>query len=173
MAKHARCGGRITSLTSCGRCSTGRRTRSGGSSSRKDSTIRSSAASRHATTPVAVAIGEPDITVDMAVEFLEACDAYQLRLFGPMAIYGLRASEPCLLFHEHLRGDWLDVPCLPELAYYTKGRREKRLPIIPGLDSVAADHGGGDAVRAALSAPRRGRQHRDRAAGGGVAQGRW
>jgi hypothetical protein len=56
----------------------------------------------------------------MAVKFIEACDAYQLRLFGLLAIYGLRASEPCLLFHEHLRGDWLDVPCLPELGYYTK-----------------------------------------------------
>ena len=88
---------------------------------------------RHAAATAAISIGEPDITVDMAVEFIEACDAYQLRLFGPIAIYGLRASEPCLLFHEHLHGDWLDVPCLPELAYYTKGRRAKRLPLIPCL----------------------------------------
>jgi hypothetical protein len=91
---------------------------------------------RHATASVAAAIGEPDITVKMAVEFLDACDAYQLRLFGPVIVFGLRAAEPCLLFYEHVRDDWLTVPCLPELDYYTKGRREKRLPIIPGLDMV-------------------------------------
>ena len=91
---------------------------------------------RQATTPVAVSVGEPDITIDMAVSFLRACDAYQLRLFAPMAIYGLRAGEPCMLFHEHFGGGWLNVPCLPELAFYTKGRREKRLPILPCLDTL-------------------------------------
>ena len=49
-------------------------------------------------------------------------------------VYG--PSEPCLLFREHFHGGWLDVPCLPDLDYYTKGRREKRLPIIPGLDAL-------------------------------------
>ena len=92
--------------------------------------------SRSTAAPAAVSVGEPDITVDMAVDFLAACDAYQLRLFAPLAIYGLRASEPCLLLHERLRSDWLDVPCLPDLAYYTKGRREKRLPMISCLDSL-------------------------------------
>ena len=92
--------------------------------------------SRHEQTVAAISLGEPDITVDMAVEFLEACDSYQLRLFAPIALYGLRASEPCFLFEEHLREDWLDVPCLPELAYYTKGRREKRLPILPCLSAL-------------------------------------
>jgi len=92
---------------------------------------------RHgASSSVAVSVGEPDITLDMAIEFLEACDSYQLRLFGLMALYGLRASEPCFLFEEHLRGDWLDVPCLPELAYCTKGRREKRLPVLPCLNGL-------------------------------------
>jgi len=93
--------------------------------------------SRHrALSSVTVAVGEPDITLDMAVEFIEACDGYQLRLFAPMALYGLRASEPCFLFQEHLRGDWLDVPCLPELAYYTKGRREKHLPVLACLSAL-------------------------------------
>ncbi len=91
---------------------------------------------RHSTAPAAVSIGEPDITVDMAAEFLGACDAYQLRLFGPLAVYGLRAGEPCFFFCEHLHGGWLDVPCLPELAYFTKGRRAKRLPVIPCLDRL-------------------------------------
>jgi integrase len=91
---------------------------------------------RRNSTTVAASIDEPDITLDMAVEFLEACDVYQLRLFTPVAIYGLRASEPCLLFREHLSREWLDVPCLPELAYFTKGRRNKRLPLVPCLDDL-------------------------------------
>ena len=83
-----------------------------------------------------VPLGEPDITIDMAVEFLTACDPYQLRLFGPLALYGMRASEPCMLLHEQLGANWLDVPCLPELCYFTKGRRAKRLPIIPALGNL-------------------------------------
>lgn len=59
-----------------------------------------------------------------------------MRLLAPIAIYGLRASEPCQLFYEHLSADWLDVPCLPELAYYTKGHRGKRLPVMAGLDTL-------------------------------------
>jgi integrase len=78
-------------------------------------------------------VGEPDITTAMAVGFLKACDAYQLRLFAPLALYGLRAAEPCMLFHEHLGQDWLSVVCLPDLAYETKGRRDKLLPVVPGL----------------------------------------
>jgi hypothetical protein len=84
-------------------------------------------------------IGEPDISAAMAAEFLGACDEYQLRLFSPMALYGLRAAKPCFPFHEHLDNNWLKVPCLPELAYDTEGHREKRLPVIPciaGLSTV-------------------------------------
>jgi integrase len=90
----------------------------------------------HKRAAASISLANPDITVDMAADFLGACDAYQLRLFSPLVIYGLRAAEPCLLFYEHLRDGWLDVPCLPELAYYTKGRREKRLPIIAGMDAL-------------------------------------
>lgn len=93
--------------------------------------------SRHGTSSIArVSLGEPDITLEMAVEFIEACDNYQLLLFAPMALYGLRAAEPCFLFREHLHDDWLDVPCLPDLGYYTKGRREKRLPLLPCLNNL-------------------------------------
>ena len=91
---------------------------------------------RNVSTTAVVSIGEPDITVDMAIAFLEACDVYQLRLFALLTIYGLRASEPCLLFHEHLHADWVNVCCLPELAYFTKGRRDKRLPMIPCLGTL-------------------------------------
>ena len=127
--------------------------------------------SRHASTPAVASIGEPDITVGMAVEFFEACDVYQLRLFGPIAIFGLRASEPCLLFHEHLSRDWLDVPCLPELAYYTKGRRDKASPdrVRTRLDCFGR-HWEMRPFRVALSASRRDRQRRHRTARRGIAQ---
>ena len=83
-----------------------------------------------------ISLADPDITLDMAADFLGVCDAYQLRLFSPLVLYGLRAAEPCLLFSEHLHDGWLDVPCLRELDYYTKGRRKKRLPIIAGMDAL-------------------------------------
>src|SRR5580704_9614780 len=77
---------------------------------------------RRSSTPHDLA-GEPDITVAMAEEFLQACDGFQLQLFAPMVLYGLRAGEPCLLFAEHVRDGWLKVPCIEALAYLTKGRR--------------------------------------------------
>jgi integrase len=71
---------------------------------------------------------EPDITVAMAVNFLQACDAYQLGLFVPIIVCGLRAAEPCFLFREYIQDRWLKVPCNPDLFYQTKGRRAKRFP---------------------------------------------
>jgi hypothetical protein len=50
-----------------------------------------------------------------------------------MILFGLRASEPCLLFRENLDVDWLRVPCIPDLAYQTKGRRDKRFPLMESL----------------------------------------
>ncbi|MBL8823454.1 MAG: site-specific integrase [Planctomycetia bacterium] len=78
-------------------------------------------------------LAPPDITTLMACDFLRECNLQQLRLFVPIVLFGLRASEPCFLFHEHVVGDWLRVPNLPELAYQTKGKREKRFPLVPEL----------------------------------------
>ena len=86
--------------------------------------------------------GEPDITIDMAGEFLAACDDYQLRLFAPLVMWGLRASEPCLMFHEKLRDGWMHVDCVEDLGYLTKGRRNKRLPVIEPLDQLLSDSTG-------------------------------
>jgi integrase len=83
--------------------------------------------------PVADPLGEPDITASMAATFLEACDSHQLTTFMPLVFFGLRASEPCYLFAEHLEEGWLRVRCLPELDYETKGRRDKRLPLVGRL----------------------------------------
>lgn len=91
---------------------------------------------RGSSTAVSVPVGEPDITIKMALAFLAACDLYQLRLFSPIIVYGLRAAEPCFLFHEHVNSGWLDVPCLPEVNYFTKGRRSKRLPLIPAISAL-------------------------------------
>jgi integrase len=74
--------------------------------------------------------GEPDVTIAMAVEFLTACDAFQLKLFAPLMVYGLRATEPVFVFREHVGPDWFTVVCLPELNYLTKGRRDKRFPVV-------------------------------------------
>lgn len=79
-------------------------------------------------------LAPPDITGEMATAFMEACDSYQLRLFAPMLICGLRAAEPVFLFAENLTDGWLRVGSIPQLAYMTKGRRDKRLPL---LDEIA------------------------------------
>jgi len=79
-------------------------------------------------------VGEPDITVSMAIDFLMACDPYQLRLFAPIVLYGLRATEPCFLFGERVQDGWLKVHCIDGLAYQTKGRRDKRFPLLPCLE---------------------------------------
>ncbi|MHC4089787.1 MAG: hypothetical protein ACYSVY_05835 [Planctomycetota bacterium] len=80
--------------------------------------------------PAADPTGEPDITLDMAIAFVESCDDPQLALFAPIILYGLRASEPVYLFREHLSNGVLRVPCLPMLDYRTKGVCEKKLPLL-------------------------------------------
>jgi len=87
--------------------------------------------------------GEPDITVSMAVGFLLACDAYQLRLFASIVLYGLRATEPCFLFGDHICNGWVKVQCLDGLAYQTKGRRDKRFPLLPCLKAMNKSLGNG------------------------------
>jgi integrase len=88
---------------------------------------------RRSSGPTRDLFGEPDITIAHAAEFLSTCDAFQLPVFSLLAFYGLRPSEPCYVFREHMDADWLKVVCLPELAYLTKGRRDKRLPLIAPL----------------------------------------
>ncbi len=82
--------------------------------------------------------GEPDISIPMAVDFVMACDTYQLKLFSPLIFYGLRPSELCFLFEEHLDQAWMRVVCQPELDYFTKGRRDKYLPFVPCLREMFA-----------------------------------
>jgi hypothetical protein len=81
-------------------------------------------------------LAEPDITLEMAVAFVGACGHYQLLLFVPLLVFGLRASEPCFLFREYLEDDWLRVPCNPNLGYQTKGRRDKRFPLVESLQPL-------------------------------------
>ncbi len=86
-------------------------------------------------------VREPDITVDMAADFLRACDDYQLRLFAPIVRFGLRPTELVFMFREMLEADWLTVRSIPALDYSTKGRRDKRLPL-PRPWSELIDVGG-------------------------------
>jgi hypothetical protein len=78
-------------------------------------------------------LAEPDITVPMAIDLVSACDPFQLRLFAPILLFGLRAAEPCFLFWEYCDTDWLRVPNNTDLDYRTKGRRDKRFPLIADL----------------------------------------
>ena len=86
----------------------------------------------------------PKITMTMAAEFLSACTIPEQRLFAPMILFGLRASEPCYLFHEHITDDWLEVPNIDDLDYFTKGRRGKRFPWTPELEGLRERLRGGD-----------------------------
>lgn len=78
-------------------------------------------------------LAEPDITSAMAIDLLQACDLYQLRLFVPLLFFGLRAAEPCTLFIEHMTEEWFKIPCIPELNVLTKGRRDKRFPLLADM----------------------------------------
>jgi hypothetical protein len=80
-------------------------------------------------------LAEPDVNQAMAVDLIKACDRFQLRLFVPMLLFGLRAAEPCFLFAEYLEGHWLRVPCNSDIGYQTKGRRDKRFPLLDELDA--------------------------------------
>lgn len=78
----------------------------------------------------------PDITVEMATEFLRSADDYALRLFAPLLLFGLRATEPRFLFGEHVQDSWLLVPNLIGLAYFTKGKRDKKFPLVAPLSQT-------------------------------------
>ncbi|MBR9804549.1 hypothetical protein GYB59_23905 [bacterium] len=84
--------------------------------------------------------GDPDVTIEMASNFLQRCDEYQLRLFSPIILFGLRASEPCFVFREDLDAEWLRVIGRPELGYDTKGLRDKRLPLSLELHELLTAH---------------------------------
>lgn len=78
-------------------------------------------------------LNEPDISIDMAVNLLCACDPIQLAIFAPLALYGLRPGELGWLFREYISDDWVRVPCNLDLDYLTKGRRQKTFPVVSCL----------------------------------------
>ncbi len=90
-----------------------------------------------------MALGEPDVTVDMACEYLARCDFFQLRLFATILLCGLRPSEITYLMSENRDTCWLQVECLPEISYFSKGRRDKRFPCVEPLDGLlgSSPHG--------------------------------
>ncbi len=89
-------------------------------------------------------LGEPDVNIAMAAEFLKVCDAYQLRLFAPIILWGLRPTEAIWMFRENMDGAFLRHTCVDDLNYTTKGVRNKSLPLIEPLRLIltpGADHG--------------------------------
>lgn len=73
------------------------------------------------------------ITVAMVVDLLSVCDEFQLPLFGCLSLYGLRPSEPGWVFHEDLDQNWFRVQCKPSIDYFTKGRQDKKFPMLEAL----------------------------------------
>lgn len=49
----------------------------------------------------------PQITVPMAVELIKACDLFQLRIMGPLVMFGLRPSELGWLFDCDVTAEWV------------------------------------------------------------------
>jgi hypothetical protein len=79
---------------------------------------------------------QPDISMEMAADLLSICDEFQLPIFATLALYGLRPAELGWLFREDLKDNWLRVVSQPELAYTTKGRRDKQFPFLDCLRLV-------------------------------------
>jgi hypothetical protein len=77
-----------------------------------------------------------DITTSMAVDLVLATDRFQLAIFAPLLLYGLRPGELGWLFAEHVQANWLVVPNISELDYTTKGRRDKRFPVTTSLRAL-------------------------------------
>jgi integrase len=94
--------------------------------------LRRTAARRAAATT----LSEPDITIEMAVALLSACDAFQLPIFATLALYGLRPDELGWLFWEDIHGGWVRMMCQSELAYETKSCRDKQFPSLDCLQAI-------------------------------------
>ena len=75
----------------------------------------------------------PEISTSMAADLVRACDRFQLAMFAPLLLYGLRPSELGWLLREYVDDQWLRVPCNLDLDYLTKGRRHKAFPLVDGL----------------------------------------
>ena len=76
-------------------------------------------------------LSEVPLDTDEIVRLIAVADAYQLALFSFHILHGVRVAEPCWLMHEFvdIEKGWIDYRCIEELAYRTKGRIDKRLPI--------------------------------------------
>ncbi len=70
----------------------------------------------------------PAITIEMAANWLQACDPYQRRLFTPLILFGLRAAELTWVLADDVDDQWFHVRCHPELEHLTKGLRDKKFP---------------------------------------------
>jgi integrase len=83
--------------------------------------------------PLKDLVARTELNAEVLTRLITQADMYQLVLFMPMILYGLRAAEPCYLMIE----DWqpedalLTVACVPDLEYKTKGRINKTFPVPP------------------------------------------
>lgn len=83
-------------------------------------------------------LSEVPLDTDEIVRLISVADPYHLALFSFHIFHGVRVAEPCWLMHEFvdIEKGWIEYRCIEELAYRTKGRIDKRLPILPVMLDV-------------------------------------
>lgn len=83
-------------------------------------------------------LSEVPLDTDEIVRLIAVASIYQLAMFSFHIFHGVRVAEPCWLMHEFLDAEkgWVEYRCIEELAYRTKGRIDKRLPIPPVMRDV-------------------------------------
>lgn len=76
-------------------------------------------------------LSEVPLDASDIVRLIGVADVYQLAIFSFHIFHGVRVAEPCWLMHEFVDTEksWIEYRCIEELAYRTKGRIDKRLPM--------------------------------------------
>ena len=77
-----------------------------------------------------------DITLPMACDLISRCDLFQLQIFSHLIMFGLRPSELSWTFWEDIDASWHAHRCHEDLDYYSKGRQNKRFPIIEVIERL-------------------------------------
>ncbi len=77
---------------------------------------------------------DPAITLEIAAKFLTACDEWQRPVFAAILLWTEAVGTGLDLWTELHRRIRLDQ--MPELGYQTKGRRDKRVPILSAVEGL-------------------------------------
>ena len=91
---------------------------------------------RRSTRAIVRRISREEITTDMAIEFFQACDLFQLQIFAAILALGTRPGELGFMLWKEVSADSVNIVCHRELEYYTKGRIDKSLPLVGPIQDV-------------------------------------